>query len=104
MHALDLNAGRVLWHYFAGARVDSPPTYWKGRLYFGSRDGSVYCLRAEDGALIWRYRAVADRRLGAFEQAIQLSEEKYCSVGIMLGKTARIQTEYKILKPGEKAE
>jgi putative redox protein len=38
------------------------------------------------------------------EQAIQLSEEKYCSVGIMLGKTARITSEYHLLKPGENTE
>jgi putative redox protein len=38
------------------------------------------------------------------EQAIQLSEDKYCSVGIMLGKTAKISSEYHILKPGENAE
>jgi putative redox protein len=37
------------------------------------------------------------------EQAIQLSEEKYCSVGIMLGKSARITSEYQILKPGQSA-
>jgi len=68
VHALDLNSGALQWHYIAGGRVDSPPTYWKGRLYFGSRDGSVYCVRADDGVLIWRYRAVADRKLCAFEQ------------------------------------
>lgn len=38
------------------------------------------------------------------EQAIQLSEEKYCSVGLMLGKIARITSEYHLLKPGESAE
>ncbi|MBU2610479.1 MAG: OsmC family protein [Chloroflexi bacterium] len=35
------------------------------------------------------------------EQAIELSEEKYCSVGIMLGKTAKMSSEYHILEPGE---
>jgi len=30
------------------------------------------------------------------EQAIQLSEEKYCSVGIMLEKAAHIHSEYQI--------
>ena len=30
-------------------------------------------------------------------QAIQLSEEKYCSVGAMLSKTAKIHTSFKIL-------
>ena len=38
------------------------------------------------------------------EQAIQLSEVKYCSVGIMLGKAAKITSEYRILKSGEDAE
>ncbi len=35
------------------------------------------------------------------EQAIKLSEQKYCSVSIMLGKTANIGSTYKIFKPGE---
>jgi putative redox protein len=34
------------------------------------------------------------------EQAIKLSEQKYCSVSIMLGKTSKITSTYKILKPG----
>lgn len=32
----------------------------------------------------------------AVEDAIHLSEEKYCSASIMLGKTARITTSYRI--------
>lgn len=35
------------------------------------------------------------------EQAIALSEEKYCSVGIMLGKTANVHSSYRILLPGQ---
>ncbi|HLX62057.1 MAG TPA: PQQ-binding-like beta-propeller repeat protein [Planctomycetota bacterium] len=69
LHALDASNGKLLWHFTAGGRVDSPPTYWKGRVVFGCMDGSVYCLRANDGALIWRYRvAPVDRRHMAFEQ------------------------------------
>jgi len=37
----------------------------------------------------------------AVEQAIQLSEEKYCSVSAMLSKTAEIKSAYRILSPGE---
>jgi uncharacterized OsmC-like protein len=33
----------------------------------------------------------------AVEQAIKLSEEKYCSVGIMIGKTAQIKSRYEII-------
>jgi putative redox protein len=38
------------------------------------------------------------------EQAIRLSDTKYCSVGIMLRKSARITSEYHILRPGESTD
>jgi len=60
--ALDASDGRLLWRYTTGARVDSPPTYHEGLLLFGSRDGWVYCLRASDGALAWRFRDLPDDR------------------------------------------
>ncbi len=69
VHALDAASGKPLWSYTAGGRVDSPPTVWQGRVLFGCADGWVYCLRAADGALAWRFRAAPlDRRIGAFEQ------------------------------------
>ena len=34
----------------------------------------------------------------AVEQAIQLSEEKYCSASAMLGKTAEIRSSYQIIE------
>ncbi len=55
--ALDVASGKTLWTHTAGGRVDSPPTLWRGRALFGSADGWIYCLRASDGALAWRYRA-----------------------------------------------
>jgi len=68
LYAFDANTGKEAWHFIAGSRVDSPPTYWKGRAIFGSTDGSVYCLRASDGALVWRFHAApTDLRLFAFE-------------------------------------
>jgi len=69
LHALDFATGKQLWHFTAGARIDSPPTYWKGRVLFGGKDGFVYCLRANDGALIWRFQAAPGaRRHVAWEQ------------------------------------
>ena len=60
---------RAPWNFTTGGRVDSPPTVDKGRVVFGSADGCVYCLRATDGALAWRFRAAPhDLRLAAFEQ------------------------------------
>jgi len=69
VHALDQSSGDVRWSYTVGGRVDSPPTFYRGTLLFGSADGWVYCLRASDGALAWRFRAApADLRLIAYEQ------------------------------------
>ena len=69
VHALDARSGKGLWSYTAGGRVDSPPTVYKGLALFGSADGWVYCLRAADGVLAWRFRAApAERLIGAFEQ------------------------------------
>ena len=69
VHALDADTGKPRWRYTAGGRVDSPPTVWGGRVLFGSRDGYVTCLRASDGALVWRFRAAPmDQRCMYFEQ------------------------------------
>lgn len=69
VHAVNVSDGKPLWRYTAGARVDSPPTYHEGAVLFGSADGYVYCLRASDGELAWRFRAAPlDRRAMAFEQ------------------------------------
>lgn len=45
------------------ARVDGPPTLCAGFAIFGSRDGSVYCVRISDGALAWRLRADRDEHM-----------------------------------------
>jgi len=73
VHALDAGSGKEAWTFTAGGRVDSPPTIYKGRVLFGSNDGYVYCLRATDGALAWRFRAApANRRLMAYNQVESL--------------------------------
>jgi outer membrane protein assembly factor BamB len=66
--ALDAGDGKLRWRYRTGGRVDSPPTWHDGRLLFGSHDGWVYCLRAKDGALIWRFKALPDRQICAYGQ------------------------------------
>jgi len=62
LYALDAGDGRQLWTYTAGARIDSPPTIDGGLVLFGSANGCVYCVRAADGALIWRFQAAPDNQ------------------------------------------
>ena len=69
LHTLDAQTGRVVWSFVAGGRVDSPPTIHADRVLFGSADGWVYCLRAEDGQMAWRFRAAPrEARTMAYEQ------------------------------------
>ena len=69
VHALDATTGGEVWNFKASGRIDSPPTIWWGRVLFGSADGHVYCLKASDGKLVWRYRAAPeDKRMMSFDQ------------------------------------
>ncbi len=69
VHALDAASGERLWQYTVGGRVDSPPTLFQELVLFGSADGYVYCLRAMDGALVWRFLAAPQHRYAvAFDQ------------------------------------
>ena len=69
VHALDVATGRPNWAFTAGGRIDSPPTVAGGRVIFGAADGYVYCLRAADGQLAWRFQAAPEeRRIMAFGQ------------------------------------
>jgi len=69
LHALDADTGKPLWSYTTGGQTDTPPTYWKGLVVFGSADGSIYALRAADGVLAWRFRAApVDQRMMAWER------------------------------------
>ena len=65
---MDDNTGQTEWTFTADGRIDSPPAYYKGMVLFGSRDGWVYCLRASDGALAWRFKDLPDKLIGAFGQ------------------------------------
>ena len=69
LYAMDAGSGRVLWTFVAGGRIDSSPTAHEGAVLFGCADGRVYCLRAADGALAWRYLvAPADRQMVSYDQ------------------------------------
>ena len=91
VHALDGKSGQTAWTFTADGRIDSPPTYHKGMVLFGSRDGWLYCLRASDGALSWRFKDLPDRLIGAYGQlesawpisgsVLVLDDKVYASAG-----------------------
>lgn len=67
--AIDESNGKVAWRFTANGRVDTPPTIHRGLCLFGSKNGTVYCLRAADGELVWRRQvAPLDERIVAYGQ------------------------------------
>jgi putative redox protein len=62
----------------SGERATQPPTVW---------------TKLE---IVYRLRGELDE--GAVKHAIELSEEKYCSVSAMLKKTAKVSWRYEILR------
>ncbi|HET6428534.1 MAG TPA: PQQ-binding-like beta-propeller repeat protein [Phycisphaerae bacterium] len=67
--ALDARTGKEAWRFHAPARLGAPPTVHKGLCLVGCHDGWVYALRADDGKLVWRFRAApAERRIVAYGQ------------------------------------
>jgi hypothetical protein len=52
---------RVKWKFYAGGRINTPPTISAGYCVFGCQDGWVYCLDATSGELVWRFLA-AERK------------------------------------------
>ena len=92
LYAFGAQDGSRLWNYTAGGRIDSPPTVYGGLVLFGSADGCVYCLRASDGELIWRFRAApCDQQIIALGQlespwrvhgsVLMKSGVAYCTAG-----------------------
>ncbi len=62
--ALSATTGEELWSFFTGGPIRLAPTLWNGRLFVGSDDGFVYCLKADSGGLVWKVRGgPAEERL-----------------------------------------
>ena len=55
LHCLNTRTGKEEWSFLTGGPIRIAPTYWEGRLYFGSDDGYVYCIDAKKGKLRWKY-------------------------------------------------
>ena len=67
--AMNAATGAVLWKFDAGARIDSSPTLYRGRCFFGCRNGWLYALDLATGKAAWRLRvAPLERRIVAFGQ------------------------------------
>jgi outer membrane protein assembly factor BamB len=60
--ALDAATGRERWSFFTDGPIRFAPAAWKDRVFVGSDDGYLYCLRTAGGELLWKKRGGPDDR------------------------------------------
>jgi len=84
--ALDAETGQEQWFYQTGGPIDSPPTIHRGLALFGSADGWVYCVRADDGKLVWRLQAAPHERRIVSRGQLESSWPVHGSVLVQGGK------------------
>jgi outer membrane protein assembly factor BamB len=56
LYCVDAASGKTIWSHYSEGPIRLAPTLAHGNVYFGSDDGHAYCLRASDGAEIWKMR------------------------------------------------
>ncbi|TVS08805.1 MAG: hypothetical protein EA424_28130, partial [Planctomycetaceae bacterium] len=74
--ALDTETGAERWRFFAEGPVRFAPVASDGKIYFVSDDGYLYCLDANDGSLLWKFRGLPegkmDRKVIGHERLVSL--------------------------------
>jgi len=62
VYAIDVATGKERWSFFTEGPIRLAPTVADGKVFAGSDDGSLYCLKASDGELLWRFKSYDDDR------------------------------------------
>ena len=62
--AFDAETGDALWRFFTDGPVRFAPVVWQDKVYFASDDGCLYCVAADAGELVWKFRGgPSDRKI-----------------------------------------
>jgi len=97
LRCLDAGTGETRWVCPTDGPVRFAPHVVDGKAYFGSDDGYIYCVRATDASLVWRYRAApSDYQVPSNGKLISLWPSRtgvvvqdgivYCGAGIFPGE------------------
>lgn len=68
--AYDSQTGKHLWSFFTDGPVRLPAAAWQDKVYFVSDDGHLYCVRADDGELVWKFRGAPSARKAIGNQRV----------------------------------
>ncbi|MBT6154394.1 MAG: PQQ-binding-like beta-propeller repeat protein [Planctomycetaceae bacterium] len=82
VYCKNVKTGKTEWAFYTGGPVRLAPTVFKGKVFFGSDDGFVYCVAADSGKLVWKLRGgPADEWLIARGEMISRWP---CRTGVMI--------------------
>ena len=84
VYNLDTRTGRRRWMFFTDGPIRIAPSYADDRVYFGSDDGHAYCVRANDGTLVWKFSPAPNRR-GVLDNGRFISFWP-CRTGVLVDK------------------
>ena len=55
VHCINTRNGKTRWTFTSAGPIRIAPTFYDGKIYFGSDDGYAYCLNARNGDLVWKF-------------------------------------------------
>ena len=105
LHALDRETGKTRWTYIADGCIDSPPTYYKGMVLFGTRYGLgplPACLGWPTGMeILCHARAAFDLRHGSARIGLAGERQRHDlpGYGLLRGRTQLVpRRRYRCLR------
>jgi hypothetical protein len=60
--AYDTETGVEKWRFYTEGPVRCAPACWRGKVLVGSDDGYLYCLAAQTGTQVWKFRGAPPDR------------------------------------------
>ncbi len=63
VRGIDLQKGTQSWSAYTGGPIKYPPALSGSHVYVGSGDGYIYCMWANMGTTLWRFRAAPVERV-----------------------------------------
>jgi WD40 repeat protein len=60
--AFNTRTGALRWTFHADGPIRFAPAGWEGKIYFTCDDGHLYCLDADTGKLLWKFRGGPSER------------------------------------------
>lgn len=82
-YAVTLNTGREKWKVNSGAEIRSTATIDSNRIYFTNAAGSLFCLDATNGNIIWVYTRPGEKKYSLYSYADYYQSSPVCDHSVV---------------------